>query len=184
MDFGGLLLLAFGLSLDCVAAVVSPTLRTRAWYVPLCFAFFQTAFLTLGSLLGNEVVGRFESYGPWIAFVLLVGLGVASLRKIGDAVDDQGPAHTGRAMAWLLASAVGTSIDALAAGTSISFADNAGWRAAITVFVVTAVLVALGLFFAARLRRWPGFRRFPLVGALIFFALAGKTLWEHRSHLW
>ncbi|MBZ0233956.1 MAG: manganese efflux pump [Deltaproteobacteria bacterium] len=180
--------LALGLSMDAVAAIAvrglaATHVRPRdallsALFVGGAHAITVTAGWQLGEVLGRS----FEAYDHWIAFVLLVGLGI---RAIVDAARSHGDGYGGtlaaeRAFAprVLAVLAVATSIDGLAAGvTTPLLATPPG----VTIAIITATAAVL-TFAAAYAGRAIGARvggRLGFLGGLALCGIGVKILVEH-----
>src|SRR5260221_1265256 len=81
MKLGGILLLAFGLSMDAMAVAGARGLsvrQVRLKHVLLVSGFFggfQALMPLFGWLLGSRVGHVVAAYNPWIIFVVLGGIG-------------------------------------------------------------------------------------------------------------
>ena len=145
------------------------------------FAFFQTAFLSIGWFLGNEVVDYIAKAAPWIAFILLMYVGI---KMIVDAVRKKEEKHSGVSIVStgrLTMLSIATSIDAFAVGISIAMLPFT-WQKTVfeitSVFVFTALASLVGLLSGKCLGR--GMRKSPMiVGGIILILIGIKILLEH-----
>ena len=165
MDYLTVVLLGIGLAMDAFAVSVCKgmamgrfTVRAGA-IIGLWFGFFQFLMPLVGWFCVRTIAEAFLGFKkavPWIALVLLVGLGARMLVEAARHRTDDAPRDARITPATLLMQGVATSIDALSVGFTI--AGYALFEALIACAVIAAVtfaLCALGLFagrrFASRL---------------------------------
>lgn len=183
--------LALGLSMDAAAAIAvrglaATHVRLRdallaALFVGGAHAVTMTAGWQLGEALGRSM----EAYDHWVAFVLLVGLGLRSIaaaaRARGDLAGGALAADRAFAPSVLAVLAVATSIDGVAAGVSapllapppaVSIALVGGITAAVTIVAAYA-----GRAIGARLGG--GLGRLGFLGGVALCAIGVKILVEH-----
>lgn len=184
MSFFEILLLAVGLSMDAFAVSVCKGLsvsRVSFKHMLKCgiyFGFFQAIMPTLGFFLGESFGKYITAVDHWVVFVLLCIIGIGMIKESFEE-EEQSPDFGMRAMFLL---ALATSIDALAAGLTLSFLAVPILKAALTIGIVTfafsAVGVKLGNLFGSRYKtiseRIGG-------GILIFMGL--KILLEHLGFI-
>ena len=177
-----LFILAVGLSMDAFAvsvckglAMERPTWR-RAVVPGLWFGAFQGLMPLLGWLLGSRFAQYITAVDHWIAFALLVILGVNMLREAGCADDGEADASLG--VRTMLAMAVATSIDALAVGITFAFLEVAIVPAvcfiACVTFVISTLGVKVGALFGDRFQA-----KAEALGGIILIVLGVKILLEH-----
>jgi len=113
----------------------------------------------------------------WVALILLSFLGIRMMveglrRKDNNEVRDYTKTLT------LVATAVGTSIDAFAVGISFAFLDIKIWMSGLIIGVVTFLAsmtaIRIGKSAGARLGQ-----RVEIAGGLILFAIGVKIFLEH-----
>jgi putative Mn2+ efflux pump MntP len=149
--------------------------------VALLFGGFQAAMPALGWLLGARVGGWLATWDHWIAFVVLAGLGAKMIHESRGAPEDADGSEAGHAaFRWrpLLVLAVATSIDAFAAGFTLSLLDAPLVRSLVVIGVVTAVLSAAGVYAGRRFGALLG-KRLDLFGGLALIAIGVQTLVDH-----
>jgi putative Mn2+ efflux pump MntP len=183
MDIITILLIAIGLSFDTFAVSVSTGLaitKIRFWQavkIAITLAFFQALMPFFGWLFGKQVEHLISNYDHWIAFGLLLILGIRmiyeSFKK--DEVDKSfNPLNS----TVLIGMAVATSIDALVVGVSFAFINmNIYW----SVFLIGAVtfLVAMtGILFGKKVGGNHG-KRMEIIGGLILIGIGVKILISH-----
>lgn len=179
--------LALGLSMDAAAAIAVRGLaaaRIRLRDALLAAALVGAAHaltVTAGWQLGAAFGARFERVDHWIAFVLLVGLGIRSMVEAARTRGDGAgllPADRAFAPQVLLVVALATSIDGLAAGVTVPLLTPAP---AVTIAIISGVAAVLS-FAAAFAGRALGARlggRLGFVGGLALCAIGVKVLVEH-----
>ena len=182
MDIIQLLILAVSLSMDAFAVAICKGLAfgrirlRQALVVGLYFGVFQAAMPTIGYFLGMGFRQYIESFDHWIAFGLLAFLGV---RMIIEAVrggeEEVSSSLDIREMTLL---AIATSIDALAAGISLSVLDASIGTAALFIGIITftlsVVAVYIGGYIGAKFKK-PA----ELAGGAALVLLGIKVLIDH-----
>lgn len=189
MGFGSIFLLALGLSMDAAAVaaargLATPTLQARhVLIVAIFFGGFQALMPLLGWLLGAALGDYVRAWDHWIAFVLLGALGVKMLWEARSGSDDEEAEKvTGDPFApgLMLALAIATSIDALAAGITLPMLGAPLLLSISTIGLTTAVLSVLGLLVGRRFGALLG-KRLDVLGGLALLGLSTKILIEHLS---
>jgi putative Mn2+ efflux pump MntP len=176
-----LLLLALALATDAFAVSVCQGAATRpgvghAARLAVAFGLAQAIMPLLGWALGRLFAGEIEAIDHWLAFALLVVLGVKMIHE-GRTRDEDCPPDplAGRA---LLAAALATSIDAAAAGITLDTLGVPVALACAAIGVVTALLCFVGALFGARI----GIRfgdQAEIGGGLVLIALGVSILVKH-----
>lgn len=182
MDIIQLFILAVSLSMDAFAVAICKGLAfgrirlRQALVVGLYFGVFQAAMPTIGYFLGMGFRQYIESFDHWIAFGLLAFLGA---RMIIEAVrggeEEVSSSLDIREMTLL---AIATSIDALAAGISLSVLDASIGTAALFIGIITFTLsvaaVYIGGYIGAKFKK-PA----ELAGGAALVLLGIKVLIDH-----
>lgn len=177
--------LALALSLDAFAVAASagcslPVIRP-VHYLRLCsaFGFFQFLMPVIGWNLGAAVHRWIENWDHWLAFGLLAWIGWNLIRASvsGEEGESAADPTSGRTLLLL---ALATSIDALAAGLSLSLTGVPVWGASVLIGAVCAVLTGCGLFLGQRLAAARTFGRGAgFVGGCALFGIGVNMLFEH-----
>lgn len=180
MGFVELFLLAVGLSMDAFAVSVCKGLslgKIRAKHMALAgiwFGGFQALMPTLGYFLGSFFSDLITSYDHWIAFVLLLVIGVNMIKESFGAEEELDAAMDPRSMLLL---AVATSIDAMAVGVSFAFLQVNLFRAVsligLVTFLFSAVGVKAGSLFGLKYKS-----KAELVGGMVLIFIGCKLLLE------
>ncbi len=183
MDLITITAVALSLSFDTFAVslsfgvVKSKILFRQAVRVALVFAVFQAGFLVAGYFLGSVISDLVKAADHWIALILLAFLGIRMIvegvrRKEGDEVRDYTKTLT------LVATAIGTSIDAFAIGISFAFLDMRIWLSGVIIgavtFIASMTAIRIGKSAGPRLGQ-----KVEIAGGLILIAIGVKIFVEH-----
>jgi putative Mn2+ efflux pump MntP len=182
MSLVPILLLSVALAMDAFAASVaigaaSASLSwNRVARVSLTFGCFQSAMPILGWVFGRALAGPLSKLDHWIAFAILAGIGI---HMIASALRGRPAFSSDPATGFvLLALAVATSIDALAAGFSLALVGSPILFPAISIGLVTAVLsaaaFALTRWSSPRLGKWA-----ELAGGATLIVIGARILIRH-----
>lgn len=139
------------------------------------FGFFQFAMPLAGWALGRAVVEFTRQWAPWLAFAVLIFLGLKMIRESFQ--DDEGAgacADPTKGMS-LIALSVATSIDALGVGFSLGIMNGDILWAAIVIGLVAGVMTLGAMKLGKRLSSRFG-RRMGVLGGIILIIIAFKLL--------
>lgn len=180
-----LILLAVGLSMDAFAVSVCKGLsvsRVNVRHMLICgvyFGFFQALMPTIGFFLGESFGKYIEVVDHWVVFALLLIIGVSMIKESFDCDEEQSPDFGIKAMLLL---ALATSIDALAAGLTLSLLGVSILKAALLIGIITFALsfigVKIGNLFGSRYKTIS-----ERVGGTILILMGIKILLEHLGVL-
>ena len=192
MGIGELFLLAVGLSMDAFAvsvckglAMKRATLKAEAT-CGLWFGGFQMLMPVTGFFLGSLFAEAIEAFDHWVAFGLLVIIGINMLKEALEKEDESGDdpeKDADLSVRTMFLMAVATSIDALAVGISLAMVGSVNiWLAAAFIGICTCLLSALGVkignVFGSRYEK-----KAELAGGVILILLGVKILLEHLGVL-
>lgn len=192
MGIGELFLLAVGLSMDAFAvsvckglAMKKATLKAEAT-CGLWFGGFQMLMPVTGFFLGSLFAEAIEAFDHWVAFGLLVIIGINMLKEVLEKEDESGDdpeKDADLSVKTMFLMAVATSIDALAVGISLAMVGSVNiWLAAAFIGICTCLLSALGVkignVFGSRYEK-----KAELAGGVILILLGAKILLEHLGVL-
>ena len=169
---------AFAVAIGKGAALYRPQLR-EALRTGLIFGVIEGITPLIGWALGKAAAPYLAAWDHWIAFGLLVFLGVRMLRA---GLGDDGLAHEDKPSThafWLLAlTGMATSIDALAVGVGLAFVDANILTTAGAIGFSTFALVTLGVMLGRGLGALVG-KRAELAGGVALIAIGCAILYQH-----
>lgn len=187
-----ILILSLSMSTDAFAAAVGrgaahrPTVPA-AIRAGLVFGVIEAITPVLGWWLGTLASGYVEQVDHWIAFALLALVGGHMIRasfsadEAGeDTQPDTSPRRAG-ALA-LVATAIGTSIDAAAVGVGLAFIGVNIWVVAASIGLSTFVLTTVGMLIGKAVGAKFG-KRAELLGGLALIGIGCAILVEHLGLL-
>ncbi|KRW62651.1 manganese efflux pump MntP [Pseudomonas sp. TTU2014-080ASC] len=184
-----LILLAFAMSTDAFAAAIGKGSALNkpnvlmALRTGLIFGVIEATTPVIGWLLGQAASSYVEQWDHWIAFVLLLALGLHMIHNGLSGKDDEAGEKPDQHSFWLLAAtAVATSIDALAVGISLAFVDVSIWVAALAIGLATTTMVTIGIMLGRVLGAIVG-KRAEVIGGLVLMCIGGAILFEHLSQV-
>ena len=182
MAFAELILIAIGLAMDAFAVSVGKGLSVsrveprHAISAGLWFGGFQALMPIIGYLLGSSFAHVVSSVDHWIAFALLLLIGLNMIRETLW-VDDEGhDSDFGARKMFVMA--VATSIDALTIGITLAFLNVNIWVAAAVIGVITFALSAIGVHLGSRFGAKVGSKA-GILGGVVLICLGIKILLEH-----
>jgi putative Mn2+ efflux pump MntP len=193
MKLWEILLLAVALSMDAFAVSICKGLAMKkvtakgACTVGLWFGSFQLLMPLLGYFLANQFAAAIEAFDHWIAFGLLAIIGINMVREALSKESEEISADLSVKTMFLMA--VATSIDAMAAGISLSAAGLPVSGGASNIFVAVGLIgcttfllsasgVKAGNTFGAKYEK-----KAELAGGIVLVLLGVKILLEHLGVL-
>lgn len=178
-----IVLIAVSLSFDSFFAAVGrgagrarPHLREIA-LTGLVFAVVQMVTPLLGWGSGTALSSVVAPIDHWLAFGLLAAVGGRMISGCGDAAPTPSLRRTGAA---LLATAVGTSIDALAVGVSLAFLDVDIVSVTLAIGAATFIMTAGGMMLGQLVGQRYG-RLAEVAGGVVLIGLGLTILIGHLA---
>ncbi len=181
MGMWELFIIGIGLSMDAFAVAVCKGLsvnriQTKHWLtVGIYFGGFQFLMPLIGYFLGSSFRTLIANIDHWIAFILLVLIGLNMIRESRGAAENLDSSFSVKTMIPL---AVATSIDALAVGITFAFLQvpivSAVTLIGITTFVLSSVGLKAGNVFGVKYKA-----KAEMVGGIVLIAMGTKILLEH-----
>lgn len=163
---------AFAVSIGLGAKHTDKTL-SLAIMAGLYFGFFQGLMPLIGYLGGKEVFGWLEAYAAWIAFFLLLIIGSKMIyESFSGGIEKDIVKITHKVM---FALAVATSIDALAAGFTLTILDVNPFVACAIIGLTTLVFSGIGIFVGAKSGTWLESKA-ELFGGIVLVLIGCKLL--------
>lgn len=152
------LILAVALSMDAFAVSIGLGAKHNSKILPLglmsavYFGLFQGVMPLIGYIGGKGVLGWIESYAPWIAFLLLLLIGTKMLyESFSEGIEEDIAKITHRVMLIL---AIATSIDAMAAGFTLTILDVNPFIACFIIGITTFFFSWLGVLIGSKSGTW------------------------------
>lgn len=177
-----ILLVAIGLAMDAFAVSICKglSMKKMSWkkaiIVGLYFGIFQALMPVLGYFLGATFESLVTKVDHWIAFALLVFIGINMLKEAFEKNKEEHNEDVDFKTMIILA--IATSIDALAVGITFAFLQVnillAVTIIGITTFLICIVGVKIGNQFGDKYER-----KAEVVGGLILILMGIKILLEH-----
>jgi len=177
-------ILSLSMSADAFAAAIGRGAAHRPHFASavrggLVFGLIEALTPILGWTLGVTAAGLVEQIDHWIAFTLLAAVGAKMIREAtrpAEVYDEAAAARRG--LLALVATAIGTSIDAAAVGVGLAFIGANIWviAAAIgaTTFVASTTGMLIGKVVGARFGRYA-----ELAGGVALIAIGTLILIDH-----
>ena len=185
-------ILSLSMSADAFAAAIGrgaqhrPTVA-QALRSGLIFGVIEAITPLIGFALGVAAAGFVAAIDHWIAFGLLGAVGgkmIWEALKPEDEAEEEAEARkaVSRGLIALVATAVGTSIDAGAVGVGLALLGENIWLIAACIGATTFALATLGLLIGKAAGAQLG-KIVELIGGVALIALGLKILMEHLGVL-
>lgn len=150
------IVLAIALSMDAFAVSIGlgskGNIKGLGLKAGLFFGVFQALMPFIGYLGGKGVLGWVADYSHWIAFALLLLIGGKMVYEgLQEGIEEDIAAITNKMMLLL---SVATSIDAMAAGFSLTLLDFNPYLACLIIGVTTFAFSWVGVQIGKRSGTW------------------------------
>lgn len=184
MDLLTPILTGFGLSMDCfaVSLVIGSTTESRlshaALKTALFFGGFQAGMTVAGWVTGTSVVGFISAYDHWIAFVLLLVVGVKMVREGMQGEEEMVQRTDMLRLTPLAVLSLATSIDSLAVGLSFGILQTPVLILAFIIGIVCGAISFAGVMLGEQLEDILG-NKMEILGGLILILIGIRILAEH-----
>ena len=173
------LILAMALSMDALAVSVglgsknTKNTNMLALFASIYFGFFQAIMPLIGYLGGKGVFGWVESYAHWIAFFLLFLIGGKMIyESMTEGIEEDIAQITHKVMLIL---AIATSIDAMAAGFTLTLLEINPYIACGIIGVTTFLFSWMGVLVGAKSGVWLESKA-ELLGGVILISIGFRIL--------
>ncbi len=177
-------LLAFALSMDafaislCLGVKGSLHVKKTAFISAFYFGVFQAIMPLIGFFIGKQIVGWFEGYDHWIAFAILLIIGIKmiidSFKNESCEIALQEISHK-----TLFLLAIATSIDALAAGLTLNFMNVPVYISVIIIGAVTFLMSVFGVLLGKKTGTLIE-KKAEFIGGSILVLIGVKILFDHQ----
>ncbi len=176
------IILALALSMDAFAVSTGIGVKTKtfdkvlAFKVALFFGFFQALMPLFGYLASVGVGSLIESIDHWVAFFLLALIGGKMLyESFQENTEDEISQVTNKI---LLVLAIATSIDAMAAGFTLTLMDLNPFISMILIGIITFVFSYIGVYLGTRGGSFLEDKA-EKIGGIVLIGIGLKILIEH-----
>jgi len=182
MDIIQLIILAVGLSMDSLiisltsGAIIKNHKLINILKIAGMLAFIQMNLTVFGWLIGSTFVRYINQYDHWIAFAILLFLGIRVL--ISALKKEESTPFNPLNFKVMFGLAIATSIDATAVGLSLSFVDVDILKPAFIIGIVTLLISAVGVIFGSKVGQRYNLR-INILGGIILILIAFTILLEH-----
>ena len=172
-------ILAIALSMDAFAVSIGlgskrlKATRSLALMAGIYFGLFQGLMPLIGYLGGKGVLGWVEAYASWIAFVLLLLIGGKMIyESLSEGIEEDISNITHKVMLML---AIATSIDAMAAGFTLTLLEVNPFMACAIIGITTFIFSYAGVFIGVKSGTWLESKA-ELLGGIILILIGFKML--------
>lgn len=179
-----LVLLALAMSTDAFAAAIGKGASlnkprfSEALRMGLIFGSIEALTPLIGWLIGRSAATYVEAWDHWIAFALLLALGLHMIHEGLKPEDEEREKPSRQPFIKVALTAIGTSMDALAVGIGLAFIDVNIWIAAAMIGLATAVMVTSGVMLGRAIGSLIGHRA-EIFGGLTLIGVGGWILAGH-----
>lgn len=177
-----IMLLAIALSMDSAALSIANGAKCgnlnlfKISKIAFIYGFFQAFLLLIGYFLGFKFVSYVEFVDHYIAFFILVFLGIKMIRE--SRADENLECSMDLSLKLLIIGAIATSIDALAVGVTLGFSGGSVLFSSIVVglvcFGICVGAVYIGKYLGETLEK-----KALILGGVILIIIGFKILLSH-----
>jgi manganese efflux pump family protein len=178
-----LILIAASLAMDCLAvsiaggATISRPKIGNALKVGISFGLFQALMPLIGWSIGLSFKSFIESADHWVAFTLLLVIGIKMLYEAFRKNPEKEKTDITRTPTLLILS-VATSIDALVIGISLSIIGISIFISILLIGLFAFIFSVAGYYLGHKIGRVIG-NKVEIIGGLILIGIGTKILAEH-----
>lgn len=185
-----ILILSISMSTDAFAAAVGrgaahrPTVPA-AIKAGLVFGVIEAITPILGWAAGTVAAGYVERIDHWIAFGLLAIVGAHMVKEsfsTDEAEGEEAAAPRRAGPLGLVATAIGTSIDAAAVGVGLAFIGVNIWVVAASIGISTFILTTIGMLIGKAVGARFG-KKAELLGGIALIGIGCTILVDHLGLL-
>lgn len=181
MSLFDIILLSVGLAMDCFSVSLACSVQAgkisfqRTLFVSLVFGVFQGIMPIFGWLLGFSFKNYIEQFSGWIAFAILVFLGIKMIVEgvKQEPIDKNKSVFFSYKMLFLMA--IATSIDAMVSGVVFIPFGQQIWEASTIIALGSFVFSLLGVFLGKEIKDFLPFRA-EILGGIVLILIGLKVL--------
>ncbi len=141
------------------------------------FGLFQFLMPLIGWLAGHHILVLAKTWGPWIAFGLLMFIGIRMAREGFRPPEEETECADPTKGFSLVMLSVATSIDALGVGFSLGVLNQNLFMVAVWIGITAAAMTWLAMKIGNRLSQRFA-KRMEIIGGLILVVIAFKLLFS------
>ncbi len=177
-----ILLISIGLAMDAFAVSVCKGLAMKkmSWkkaiIIGLYFGIFQAVMPVIGYFLGTTFERFITNVDHWVAFILLVGIGINMVKEAFDKESENRNDNVD--VKTMLVLSIATSIDALAIGITFACLKIHIVMPVITIGLITFIISVIGVKIGNRFGDKYE-KKAEIMGGVILILLGIKILLEH-----
>jgi len=176
-----ILLIALSLAIDCFAVGIclggSKSIKTLNYFsVPIHFGIFHIGMLLIGYFIGYGFKQLIEGFDHWIAFVLLLFVGIKMIR---ESLKKNKRKTSKLSEKEIIMLSIATSIDALAIGITLSMMNQGVLYEALIIGGVALLLGLIGLIIGKFARKQLNTKYIGILGGIVLIGIGVKILLEH-----
>lgn len=180
MDFISIIFLAIGLAMDAFSVSITRGLTLKcnikyALIIAIFFGVFQAFMPVLGWLSGIQLQSIVSQLAPWIAFILLLTIGIKMIYESFNTDEDICKTFS---LKELLILSVATSIDAFAVGVTFAILNTPIITPILVIGLVTFILSFIGVYIGKNIGHLFE-NKIEILGGLILILIGFKILLEN-----
>lgn len=180
MDFVSIIFLAIGLAMDAFSVSITRGLTLKcnikyALIIAIFFGGFQALMPVIGWFSGIQLQNIVSALAPWIAFLLLLGIGIKMIYESFHVDEDVCNIFS---LKELLILSVATSIDAFAVGVTFAILNTPIITPIIVIGLVTFILSLIGVYIGKNMGHLFE-NKIEIIGGLILIIIGFKILLEN-----
>jgi len=166
---------AFSISITKGFTIKNITTMETLWF-GIFFGGFQAFMPILGWISGTQLEHFVSSIAPWIAFILLVGIGLKMIYESLTEKDQKDSDRKGRfSFKELTLLAIATSIDAFAVGVTFAILKTPIIIPIILIGLTSFIFSEIGVIIGKKIGHFFG-DKFEIVGGIVLVLLGLKIL--------
>lgn len=194
MDIITIILIAIALAMDAFSIAITKgfTLKNitkmQCLWFGIFFGGFQAVMPILGWASGIQLKGLISTVAPWIAFILLLAIGIKMIYESLQTPDKENTIEKNKdenelvnkgkfSFKELALLSIATSIDAFAVGVTFAILKTPILFPIILIGTVSFVLTEAGILIGQRIGHYFG-NRFEIIGGIVLILLGFKILLE------
>jgi Predicted membrane protein len=181
LNYLQILLIGCSLALDAFTVTIAHSLSgsKKLWRLPLAFALFQGIMPLIGFAAGHFALSQFDVVADYVATAVLVAVGANMIFQSvkNGKKDEEAPSN----LTWgiIIASAVATSIDALAVGVTLPEMSVNPFISAALIAVITLIICFVGVVIGRSGKNIIKMKNPEIIGGAVIILIGLKTLIFH-----